>query len=782
MGTIACRALATVSIAAMASIVGPSFAFAQQVAAANGSGGVEEVLVTATRRATKEENLGVSLTALSQEDLKLQAPHTLQDLSGAAPNVFIGMDTAGPGASAIYIRGQGYADIEKTQTTPVGVVVDGVVFGTSTGQLLDMFDVCSVEVDEGPQGLFYGQNTSAGLVNITRCAPTRQFGAEVSAGYGSYNDEYLRAVLNAPLGDNGGIKISGQWHSNDGYYKDVYTGSNVGGERYTAIHAVIDYDLASWLNANLSFDHMHDHGGGTPVQFGDALTANILSGGNPSAIWPNYNPKTGSPDGLQPWQVENRPGGDWDKFKNDIYSLVLKAKSPIGDIMFQTAYMDEADDVGQDFDGTCFVAPGTPGPGCNSVGNPLLASAGNYLETGRYQTYKQFTQELHVTGTVFDQFDYLFGVFYDHNDITLHQNTNVVIDQWSSQGDSSWAYFGNVDWNPTDTIKLSAGARQIDESKRFGTYYQLELFGGVPITPHIADNHSWHKAITRLSAQWQATPDNLLYATRSEGFRSGGFSIRGTLAEDAPGQSNYAPGNNFLGFLPETDVNYEIGSKNEFFDHALLFNVDGFITNISDVQQSQVVETPGYGPGTDTYIVNYPKVQIKGLEFQLNARVGRFIQAFDGLTLTANYGVQSANVKNGVVNGEEVALGAGATAGVPGSVADFTGSTLTRVPGNSFTIRGTYAREVMPDATLTFSAGYSWLSHFSLANFGTAQDYQPGYGLVDASIRLDYRNYYISVYGKNLGDTAYRDQSLATVFFQGWGAPRTVNVEIGAKF
>ena len=191
--------------------------------------------------------------------------------------------------------------------------------------------------------------------------------------------------------------------------------------------------------------------------------------------------------------------------------------------------------------------------------------------------------------------------------------------------------------------------------------------------------------------------------------------------------------------------------------------------------------TPGYGSGTNTYIVNYPKVEIKGLEFSADIMVGHWIDAFQGLTLSGSLGIQSAKVKNGVVNGQEVGIGPGATAGAPGTIADFTGVTLQRIPANNFSIRGTYVSALGDDATLTLTAGYSRIAKFSLGNFGTAQDYQPGYGLVDASATFNWRNYYIKVSGKNLTNEAYRDQSLPTVFFQGWGAPRTFGVELGAK-
>lgn len=743
--------------------------------------GKDVIIVTATRQAADKQKVGVALTAITSEDLALLAPRTLQDLQGAAPNVFIGIGTAAPGQSAIYIRGQGYADVEKTQSPPVGVIQDGVFFGNNTGQLLDMFNVCSVEVDRGPQGIFYGKNTTAGLINVTRCAPTRKLGGSAEVGYGSFNEFYGRGVVNAPLGPDGGIALSGQYRRTDGFLRNVFTNRRAGGSDYRAFNLKLNYDLTSWLNADLSLDHIHQTGGGTPVQFGNVLTAGILSGGNPAAVWPRYNAETGSPDGLKPREIGNNLGADKDRLNTNMGSLLLKAKTPIGDLVSQTSYMDSEDTVDQDFDGTCVGAAG-----CTSVGNPLLAATGSALKTNRDQTYKQFTQELRLQGKAADGLvDYLVGAFYYDHKITLHQNTNGAIDQFSGEKAHSWSFFGNIDLNPTDTIKISGGVRNIFEAKRFNTEYIL--LGTIPIVPRITDRRSWQKLITRFNIQWQATPDVLLYANRSEGFRSGGFSIRGTLSEQQASQTNCGavggcPDNNFLAFLPETNTTYEAGIKTSFWDRAVIFNAAGFINNITNFQQSQVVVTPGYGPGTNTYVTSFPKVQIKGLEFELDLHFGKMTPALEGLSLSGTLGIQDANVKDGRISGQVAAIGPAAQAGAPGTTANFTGVLLQRVPSNNFTVRGSYQRELNPDTKLIMTTGYSWIDSFSLGTFGTLNDIQPSYGLLDASATLNYKGYFLRVAGKNLTNKDYRTQSLPTVFFQGWAAPATFMVSAGAKF
>ena len=122
------------------------------------SGFIEEIVVTSRRRQESQQDVPLSVTAFSGEQIERLKPQTLRDFDGLAPNVYIGMNTAGPSASALYIRSIGYADIEKSQSPQVGVIVDGIQMGSSTGQLIDVFDVESIEINRGPQGVLFGKN------------------------------------------------------------------------------------------------------------------------------------------------------------------------------------------------------------------------------------------------------------------------------------------------------------------------------------------------------------------------------------------------------------------------------------------------------------------------------------------------------------------------------------------------------------------------------------------------------------------------------------------------
>jgi iron complex outermembrane receptor protein len=780
------------AVALTAGIAG--IGFASPALAQEARAGAEEIIVTVTRREESVQDVPVAVTAITSEQIEDLAPTTLQDLSGVAPNLYIGMNTAGPGASAIFIRGLGYADIEKTQNPAAGVIIDNVFLGTSTGQLIDTFDLQQVDVTRGPAGIFFGKNTTAGVINVTRSLPTREFGVRASVAGGTDDYTNVRAIVNFPLGENGGIKIGGTRRESSGYLGNVFFRSSDGGTEYTGLNAAIEYDFTPNFGVTFIYDRIEQTGEGSPVQYGNRMTANILSGGNPAAVFgPRYNPRTGSPVGLAVQQVQNS-GRDEDSLEMDIYNLTFNVGLPFGDLVWTTGYIDSADIVWQDFDGTCAGSVGCPNTG-PVVGNFLLTNAANptgSLQTIRDQTYTQLSHEARLSGSV-GMVDYLIGAYYFEGEVGLVQTTNNAVVQRAGEDSTSTSIFGNLDFNLTDRLTVSIGARSIEEEKTFNARYDIPAVPLV-LVPFGTDSDSWSETVTRFAVTYDLGDTTNLYLSRSEGFRSGGFSIRSTLSEQIEGQTNcgitdgdaipnerLCPNNNFRGYDPELVTAWELGVKNAFIGGNLIVNLALFQTTVENFQQSAVVVTPNFGPGTTTYINNYPEVEIEGAELELVVRPVFMWTGFEGLTLSANIGLQDAQITNGRIDGRRAAGFPNGAAGAPGSTADFTGQRVLRVPDYNITWAAQYERELGP-GTLSLGSSYRYIDDHTLANFGAVGDVEEGYALVDANIDYEWNNYRLSVNGKNLGDTEYRNHSLPTVFFQGWGAPATVTVELSAEW
>ena len=268
---------------------------------------VGDVVVTSRRISERLQSVPSAVSAVTATQLETIKPRTLEDLSGFAPNVEIGRTGAGPETAAIYIRGLGYSDVEKGQNPAVGVVVDDVVIGTNFGQLLDPYDVAQVEVDRGPAGIFYGKNTTAGVVSVHHTRPTHAWGLNVDLGGGDYAQFVGRFVANAPLGDTAGVKVSFSDQSRDGFLDNIYThNTHYGRNQSINANVQVDWNITPDLNALLSFTESYQDGEGTPVALGNPATAKLFAGvpGLAFNAWGSpYVPGVTVP--LGPWQVAN---------------------------------------------------------------------------------------------------------------------------------------------------------------------------------------------------------------------------------------------------------------------------------------------------------------------------------------------------------------------------------------------------------------------------------------------------------------------------------------------
>ncbi len=183
--------IATGSIGATVSPI----AMSQQV-------GLEEIVVTARKREENLQDVGLSVSALSQTDIDRTFARDIRDLAFASPNLIIDDTSQGPGGNAaLYIRGVGVADVEKNFEPAVGVTIDGLFIGANSGAILRSIDLASVEVLRGPQGTFVGQNATGGAVFVTSNNPVIEGGYH---GYGqvqvgNYGQWGLQGAVNVPI-------------------------------------------------------------------------------------------------------------------------------------------------------------------------------------------------------------------------------------------------------------------------------------------------------------------------------------------------------------------------------------------------------------------------------------------------------------------------------------------------------------------------------------------------------------------------------------------------------
>ncbi len=239
-------------------------ATAQSNAGAEKKAGVEEIIVTAQKRAENVQDVPVAITAISAKELSQPSIRNLVDLNGYAPNVNIGRDPSRAGAAAITIRG-----ISPTRTddnsldSPIAVMIDGIFLGALSGQIVENFDLERVEILRGPQGTLFGKNTTGGVVSVIRSRPTGEWGGRFKVDYGDWNRQEFRGVVNAPVVED---KLAAKGYytimKSDGFLPRVGTGDNMPEVDYKNYGMTLLATPVDEFEALFTIEKFEDHGQG----------------------------------------------------------------------------------------------------------------------------------------------------------------------------------------------------------------------------------------------------------------------------------------------------------------------------------------------------------------------------------------------------------------------------------------------------------------------------------------------------------------------------------------
>ena len=792
---------------------------------------IDEIIVTSRKIEENIQQVPVAVYAVDEKALDDFRPTTMRDMDSLAPNLQIGINSASGNQGAIFVRGCGYAEVEKTQNPPVGLIVDGLFMGTNTGTLLDAFDWSKVQVNSGPQGVVYGKNTSCGNLIVERNRPSRDFEFDTEISIGDYDHHEFGIIMNIPLSEN----VSSRWNfrklGHEGYYNNLFTGEDSGALDIAAASARFLIEPNEITSMYIVADWYYDRGDTAPVSYSGnpfgsgclpnfgaafglqgsptngcapgAVTATELSGAGVPAIglFP-FAPFRGT-EGLfsqteaLPPHVVNLNFPEQSDMDMARFSFEYKTETLIGELTATTAYLEVHDNVLQDFDGT----PGLFG----GQGNPAVL--GGKLHTARNQHYSQISQEIRLNSQITEKLNLTSGIYLWKDSIFLQQHTGAASGpggalQTSGQDTESIAIFALARYDITDKVSISGGFRYVDENKTFHTQYNAMLgtdidpiygtaaWTDAPIqNPRTTKSDSWDDYMGDATIDWQATEDNLFYIRYARGFRSGGYSMRQAQSEtltaarvaslNAQGfpvtqQAHACEGCDYGNFDPELTEMFEIGSKNSFMNDTLQINGAIFQTTTEGFQAQAILSTPGALSQTDTYINNYQETEISGAELTLY-----WLPPIDGLSIRLNLGfldptINEASVESGRVgvNGAPVASGQIIDLFESGIVPQ-----LARIPETSFSFTVLYEHELTNGDSLNTNITYRGYDDQNLTT-SSAPDVEEGYELIDATLTYDSDNWSIALVGRNLTDEEYRTHSLPAVRFQGWGDPLTWMVEL----
>ena len=576
--------------AALAAI-GASPVMAQETAGSEGpAAAVEDIVVTAQRREQRLQDVPLAVSAFSMESLEDGKVESLLNLDGKVPNVVLAPVGAYPFASAFYIRGLGYADVESSFEPSVGVELDGVYLSRNVGAVQDFFDIGGVTILRGPQGTLYGRNTIGGVVSVQSRRPSFDFGARAQATFGSNGRQELRAgVEGALIEDKLAGKFSFLTKTYDGYIKN-YDGRDMGAQDVTSMRGALLWTPTASFDATLIVDYTKDKGTGTAFE-----NASL-----PSMVLPGFG---------EPADTDGDPFlshvGDYIFSDLEALGVTLNANWDLGPVKLTsiTGYRKTDTEVLSDFDGT-------PTP---------------FMTVHRDETHDQFSQELRLASNTDGPLTYVVGAYYmtQEYDIATGQFGTVFGSPtagstiYTQQKADSWAVFGQADYEVLPGLTVTAGGRYSKEEKTFTTqplfYPNAETFEASfdDFSPKVGVSYKWSDTL-------------MTYAQYSRGFRAGGFNGRaGSFLAVGPYDS-------------ETVDSYEVGVKSDLFNRRLRLNAAVFTSDYQDMQQSvqQLI------PGTlinQTLVANVGAATISGFEAEATALLT------DVFTISASVGYLDAS-------------------------------------------------------------------------------------------------------------------------------------------
>ncbi|QJE03625.1 TonB-dependent receptor [Massilia forsythiae] len=717
-------------------------------------GNIEKVVVTARRRQETLQDVPVSVTAFTADQLSKQGIPDVVALTTTLPNTTLKASRATNSTLTAFIRGVGQADPLAGFESGVGIYLDDIYLARPQGAVADIYDVERIEVLRGPQGTLYGRNTIGGAVKYVTRKLAPQTDIRLKGTLGNYKER--DGVLTASTPVNEQLRIGGTVarFKHDGYGRNLFTGAPNYDKDLTAGRLSAEWqatpDLWVRVAGDITQDDSHPKNGHRLI-VGRTGGAPILSN--------VYDTQA---------DLARALGHEQEVRQHGVSATVEWTVNPELTFKSITAQRQDKSYAPIDFDSLPVVD----------------------FEVPALYTNRQFSQEFNLTYTG-PKIQGTAGVYYiDANAYNKFDTilAGAVPTSTFTSGDvdtRAWAVYADGSYNLTDVLQLSLGGRYTVDKREADVYRQIYL--GLNGTPEMGNpgailfrtdtdlrngqlQREDKKFTPRIALNWKATPDQNVYASYAKGFKGGGFDPRlnvvGTRITLAQARAGYSP---------ETIGTYELGLKSSFNGGLVTTNTALFYSDYKDVQIPGSVAIDTNGDGRDDSFAglttNAGKATIKGVEFEAVAHLTR------NFSLSGMVSYIDAKYDEYIVAGVNVA----------------NQRVFQNTPRNAANLRATYD-VALPlggvDGSLTLIGAASYRGATNQFETVSILD-QASYKLYDASVIWTRKDGKIraGLHGKNLSDKHYKtagylfptlgNEGTLTAFY---GAPRTVQATVEYRF
>jgi outer membrane receptor protein involved in Fe transport len=789
---------------------------------------LEEVIVTATKRAVGMQDVPIALSVMTGEKIAEAGIGSLEDLAVFMPNVHI---AEGSSSDSIFIRGIG-SGINFGFEQSVGTFIDGIYFGRAQASRSAFVDIERVEILKGSQSTLFGKNTIAGAINITTAKPTNEFEGSIAlTAEPEFGGQSATLTLSGPISDNFGARLVIKAEEADGWMDNGFSGEDEQEKDNQVGRLTLAWQPTDQLDIGFKYES------GTSDTTG---TNEVISVATPAAtaIYTTVDPNFAQNSGFgynkseatfgSPRRGEAFHDSDW-----DISTLTIEWALGEHTLKSITGYVDYSFETARDSD----------------------YSAIQGIHRERDESHKQFTQEFLLTSPESDSFEYLAGLYYQDEELEHARFTDISLSNFFAAGVALPGVLGIPDgdldatghntfnqdaqtlsaffqgtFHLSDSLRLIAGIRYSEDEKKFDKSAQIGNFlsgpnefraddGGLVeavydaflnlTTPHVFGNGtsevcsgdsaavtqaaignpqtSYLNCVTAplnterkedhitgdLTIQWDFSNDTMLYAKYGNGYKAGGFdedNARGNILTEE--------------YEDEESESIELGAKMDLWEGRGRLNIAVFHSEFDDVQVSTFDGTAGFVVG------NAAESEVDGIELDGMFAVSDEITIFGGLAfLDAKY----KSYEDGACTSQQTIDHAAAGNPRSSCVNDLSGERLQFAADVSANFGITYTTEITDSLELGLSSDVLYTDDFDTAADGDPILEQESYTKINARISLADVDgtWSIALLGKNLTDkttSAWGNdiplgaQGFDNSFFQVIDAPRSYEIQATYNF
>jgi iron complex outermembrane recepter protein len=709
--------------------IGPAAQASEAVAPASDtstSGGLQEIIVTAQKRAENLQDVPLTVSAVTAAQLAQSVTVTNLDLNMIVP----GLDIETQGSYTLpAIRGVTTTLTNLGDEPNVSTYIDGVYYPVSFGQFMAFNNIDRVEVLKGPQGTLFGRNATGGAISIITKEPPAAPAASFSAGYGRFSEVDLNGYVGGPLTDSLRADVAAYSEKDHGWAENIFLHNHAVAGNSFGVRSKLLFQPTDQSRYTLALDYSKV----------DNPPDNFNIGGD-SAL----KLVPGVVIASQPWTTASEFN-----ITNPIYQLGASFTADLNfsgfDLISITAGRRAHADGHFDIDNTSV-------PLVSLYYGPKNVSGS---EDFRFQSNDPHANLTWVVGVN----AYLATDTYDPFDVIF---AGTPTSQFGTVKTRALALYGQATQQLTDKLGLTLGARVSDEHKR--VEFSQNAPGNAPGRPQVPDTttgHTWGDFSPKLTVDYRFAPGTKGYATVSKGFKSGTYNV---------GSFQTTPVN------PETLWDYEVGLKSDLTEH-LRANVAAYYYDYRNIQVQAFL-----GSAVIANDTNAGRAKMKGMDADLTATYGGVITRSDSLNIIGGIALLDAYYSNypGATLLTERPSGGDDVAS-----ADATGKRLIDAPRATVNLGITYSW-LVPVGRLTVAPTAYYNSGYYLDSINTPRFRQGSFTRVNASVGWESpeRHYNASIWGKNLTNV----KQIGGVLASGLGAvanaypPATFGVSVGYRF